>query len=65
MKGEPLDLLSRGNRIRLEVEGLKSSDLDRLEAEIERAGGRIVQRGPTQETLIELYRSGGRATPRT
>jgi len=54
--GEPLALVAARGRIRLDVEGLDAEALARVEIDIERAGGRVVARGPATGTLIELYR---------
>jgi len=56
--GTPRELLADGKRLRLEIEGLTGPELDRIEGEIEEAGGRVISRGPARGTLIELYREG-------
>lgn len=43
-------------RVRLELEGLASEDLEALEREVERRGGRVLDRGPATADLLELYR---------
>lgn len=60
--GEPLDLVGKRGRIRLDVEGLDAEALARVEREVERSGGRIVARGPATGTLVELYRDAERAS---
>lgn len=60
LAGTPRDLAAdpRGSdgRVRLEVEGLKAGDLDHVEREIARRGGRVAFRGPSADTFQELYR---------
>ncbi len=43
-------------RVRLEVEGLKASDLEHVEREVVRRGGRVAYRGPSADTFLEIYR---------
>jgi ABC-type multidrug transport system ATPase subunit len=56
--GTPRELLADGKRLRLEIEGLTGPELERIEGEIEKSGGRVISRGPARGTLIELYREG-------
>jgi ABC-2 type transport system ATP-binding protein len=51
------EFLSDAARVLLEIEGLDAGDLDRLELEVERAGGRVRSRSPAPAALASFYRS--------
>ena len=51
--------LSNEGKLRLEVDGLDSAALERLETTIGELGGRLLSRHPSPTALLEFYRKNG------
>lgn len=54
--GRVTDLSKRANVQRVELEGIDENAWPALERAIQEAGGRIVERTPTNQALVELFR---------
>ncbi len=55
-RGTPEELVALERRVRIDVEGLAREDLDRLDDDIARLGGRVLRRGPSDDAFLALYR---------
>ncbi len=63
-EGVPRDLAREGAAIELEIEGLSNAQLDELELEVKKRGGRTGARFAAAKNLVELYRRRSRSDPR-